>query len=220
METIQRITPDGSPLAVLSQQGAEATNIVIAEKSAGIPRREPSVTDNDRARRARSEVASSASPNRRLSEHDARRHITQNHVTRRITQNHLRNIIEDRRRLRLRTPSPPHWSLAEDVTPVEKSVFRALAGPLRQVRWPDKFKTGNIDWFNGSSNPEEFIQVYQTIIEAVRRDDQVKANCLPTTLTGTARSWLINLPEDLTHLGTSYAPYSLGTSRVQTSVHP
>jgi hypothetical protein len=38
-----------------------------------------------------------------------------------------------------------------------KSGFRALAGPLRQVRWPDKFKIGNIDRYDGSSDPEEFI---------------------------------------------------------------
>jgi hypothetical protein len=76
-----------------------------------------------------------------------------------------------------------------------KSGFRALAGPLRQVRWPDKFKTSNIDRYDGSSNPKEFIQVYQTIIEPVRGDDQVKTNFLSTALTGVARSWLINLPE-------------------------
>jgi hypothetical protein len=69
----------------------------------------------------------------------------------------------------------------------------ALAGPLKQVRWPDKFKTGNIDKYDGCSNPEEFIQVYQTVIEAVGGDDRVKANFLPTTLTSVARSWLINL---------------------------
>jgi hypothetical protein len=76
-----------------------------------------------------------------------------------------------------------------------RSGFRALEGPLRQVRWPDKFKTVNIDRYDGSSNPEEFIQVYQTVIEAIRVDDRVKANFLPTALTGAARSWLINLPE-------------------------
>jgi hypothetical protein len=37
METIQRMAPDGSPLALLAQQGAEAANLVVAEKSAGIP---------------------------------------------------------------------------------------------------------------------------------------------------------------------------------------
>jgi hypothetical protein len=82
METIQRMALDGSPLVVLAQQGAEATNLVVAEKSVGFSWREPSVGDNDRARRAQSEATSSASPNRRLSEHDARRYITQNYATR------------------------------------------------------------------------------------------------------------------------------------------
>jgi hypothetical protein len=71
METIQRMAPDGSPLALLAQQGAEAANLVIAEKSTGIPRREPSGGHNDWARHARSEVASSFSPNRRLAGNDA-----------------------------------------------------------------------------------------------------------------------------------------------------
>jgi hypothetical protein len=71
MENIQRMALDGSPLAVLAQQGAEAANLVITEKLAGVPQNEPSAGNNDWARRARSEAASSASPNRRLSEHDA-----------------------------------------------------------------------------------------------------------------------------------------------------
>jgi hypothetical protein len=37
METIQRMAPDGSPLALLAQQGAEAANLVVAEKSTGVP---------------------------------------------------------------------------------------------------------------------------------------------------------------------------------------
>jgi hypothetical protein len=56
-----------------------------------------------------------------------------------------------------RIPSPPRRSLVEDVAPVGKSGFRALAGPLRQDQWPDKFKTVNIDKYDGSSNLEEFI---------------------------------------------------------------
>jgi protein required for attachment to host cells len=78
IETIQRMVPDGSPLALLAQQGAEAANLIVAEKSAGVPRGEPSTDSNNQTRRARSEAASSASPNRHLSEHDARRRITQN----------------------------------------------------------------------------------------------------------------------------------------------
>jgi hypothetical protein len=76
-----------------------------------------------------------------------------------------------------------------------KSGLCALPRPLRQVRWLDKFKIRNIDRYDGSSNPREFIQVYQTVIEAARGDNRVKANFLPTALTDAARSWLINLSE-------------------------
>jgi hypothetical protein len=48
METIQCMVSDGFPLVVLTQQGAEAANFIVAEKSAGVPWREPSIGDNDR----------------------------------------------------------------------------------------------------------------------------------------------------------------------------
>jgi hypothetical protein len=54
---------------------------------------------------------------------------------------------------------------------------------------------GLIDKYDGSSNYEEFIQVYHTVIEAAGGDNRVKANYLLTTLSDVARSWLINLPE-------------------------
>jgi hypothetical protein len=41
---------------------------------------------------------------------------------------------------------------------------------------------------DGSSNPEEFIQVYHVVIEAAGGDDRVKANYLPTVLFDAARS--------------------------------
>jgi hypothetical protein len=79
METIQRMAPDGSPLTLLA--------LIVAEKSASRPQREPSVGRNDRARCARSEVASSASPNRHLAKNDARWHITLNLNTREYGHN-------------------------------------------------------------------------------------------------------------------------------------
>jgi hypothetical protein len=91
--------------------------------------------------------------------------------------------------------TPPLRSLARDVTPSGRGGFCALAPSLRQVVWPDKFKVRHIDKYDGSSNPEEFIQVYHTVIEATGGDDRLKANYLPMTLSGVARSWLINLPE-------------------------
>jgi hypothetical protein len=111
----------------------------------------------------------------------------------------LLNIIEDRRHIRDRTASPPRRFLIRGVTPTRRSGFRALAGPLREVKWPTKFKAGQIDQYDSSSNPEEFIQVYQTVIEATGGDDQVKANFLHTALSRAARSWLINLPKRSIH---------------------
>jgi hypothetical protein len=74
-----------------------------------------------------------------------------------------------------------------------------LAGPLREVRWLAKFKACHIDQYDGSSNSEEFIQVYQIVIEAAGGDDRVQANFLLTTLSRAARSWLINLSERSIH---------------------
>jgi hypothetical protein len=72
---------------------------------------------------------------------------------------------------------------------------RALAALLRKVVWPEKFKAGHIDKYDGSSNPEEFIQIYHIVIEAIGGDDRVKANYLLTILSNVTKSWLINLPE-------------------------
>jgi hypothetical protein len=95
----------------------------------------------------------------------------------------------------VRTSSPPLRALAEDIPLMGRSGYRALARPLREVRWPNKFKADNIDPYNRSSNPEKFLQVYQTIIEAAGGDDRVKANFLPMVLSNATRSWLINLSE-------------------------
>jgi hypothetical protein len=75
------------------------------------------------------------------------------------------------------------------------SDFCALAAPLRQVVSPEKFKYRHIDKYDGSSNPEEFIQVYHIVFEAAGGDDRVNANYQPTTLSSAARSWLINMSE-------------------------
>jgi hypothetical protein len=43
MESIQRMTPEVSPLVALTQQGAEVANVIIAQRSVGNPLGEPSV---------------------------------------------------------------------------------------------------------------------------------------------------------------------------------
>jgi hypothetical protein len=130
METIQHMAPDGSPLALVAQQRAEAVNLIVAEKSASGPRRESSAGHNDRARHAQSEAVSSASPNQHLAENDVLQCISQNRNTREYGHNRddLYNVIEDRRRIRDRTSSPPQQFLTRGVTPTGRSGFRALAG--------------------------------------------------------------------------------------------
>jgi hypothetical protein len=134
--------------------------------------------------------------------------ITQNHNTWKYGRNRddLRNVIEDRRCIRDRTSSPPQRFLARGVTPTGRSGFRALTGPLREVRWPAKFKAGHIDQYDGYNNPKEFIQVYHTVIEAAGGDDWVKANFLHTALSGAARSCSSIYPRDPFTPGTSCVP--------------
>jgi hypothetical protein len=197
LELIQRMAPEGSPLIALAQHGAEAANLVVAERSADNPPREPSIGNKDQARWDRVEAVSWVSGNHRLADNDAQCRITQNHNIWEYGRDRddLRNVIEDRRRVRARAQTPKRWSLAGDFAIVGRSGFRALAGPLIAVHWPDKFKAGHIDRYDGSSNHEELIQVYQIVIEAAGGDDQVKANFLPTALINATRSWLTNLPE-------------------------
>jgi hypothetical protein len=105
------MAPEGSPLVALAQQGAEVANYVIAQRPACNPRGEPSVGNrsNDRVNRARSEAASLSSGNRHLADNDARQQITQNHQMREYDHDRddLRNVIDDQRHLRARSPTPP-----------------------------------------------------------------------------------------------------------------
>jgi hypothetical protein len=110
MESIQRMTPKVSPLVALAHQRVEAVNYVLAQRSVGNPRGEPSTGNrsNDRTKIARSEATSSASGNRRLVDNDARQRITQNPQLRECDRyrDDLRNIIDDRRCLKARSPTP------------------------------------------------------------------------------------------------------------------
>nr|CAE02993.2 OSJNBa0043L09.12 [Oryza sativa Japonica Group] len=51
-----------------------------------------------------------------------------------------------------------------------------------------------LEKYDGSTDPEEFLQVYSTVLYAAGADDNALANYLPTALKGSARSWLMHLP--------------------------
>ena len=73
--------------------------------------------------------------------------------------------------------------------------YRAFTPNMRRVVWPQNFKPGPIEKYDSTTNPKEWISIYSMVIEAAYGDDYVKANHLLTVLQGSARTWLMNLPE-------------------------
>jgi hypothetical protein len=71
----------------------------------------------------------------------------------------------------------------------------ALAPHLQMVVWPNKFRPHLLEKYDGTINPAEFLQIYSTSILAAGGDVAIMANYFRVALTGTARSWLMNLPE-------------------------
>nr|AAT76354.1 putative GAG-POL precursor [Oryza sativa Japonica Group] len=71
---------------------------------------------------------------------------------------------------------------------------RAFGRSLCDVRWPERFRPRAIENYDGSTDPEEFLQVYSTVLYAAGADDNALANYLPSALKGSARSWLMHLP--------------------------
>jgi hypothetical protein len=71
----------------------------------------------------------------------------------------------------------------------------ALAPHLRMVVWLHKFQPHLSEKYDGMDNPIEFLQIYSTFILVAGRNGAIMANYFPIALTGTARSWLMNLPK-------------------------
>jgi hypothetical protein len=64
----------------------------------------------------------------------------------------------------------------------------------RKVAWPLNFKPSTIDKYDGSTNPSEWLKVYQLAIKSTGGDLYIMANYLPICLSSLARTWLIGLP--------------------------
>ena len=65
---------------------------------------------------------------------------------------------------------------------------RAFSPDLRAVHWPPRFRPANMEKFDGSQNPIEFLQIYATAVRAAGGGEHIMANYLPTMLEGSARS--------------------------------
>jgi hypothetical protein len=70
----------------------------------------------------------------------------------------------------------------------------SLAQHLRMVVWWHKFWPHLSKKYDGTINPNEFLQIYFTSILAAG-DEVVIANYFLVALTGMTQSWLMNLPE-------------------------
>ena len=44
--------------------------------------------------------------------------------------------------------------------------YSAFVHRLRQVIWPDKFRPRPIEKYDGTTNPKEWIQIYEMVIKA------------------------------------------------------
>jgi hypothetical protein len=75
----------------------------------------------------------------------------------------------------------------------------ALAPHLCMVVWSPIFQPHLPEKYDRTINPVEFLQIYSTSILAAGGNEAIMANYFPVALTGTARSWLMNLPEGTLH---------------------
>jgi hypothetical protein len=77
--------------------------------------------------------------------------------------------------------------------PVSGVGCAAIADHLQAVVWPSKFRPHLPEKYDGSTNPSEFLQVYITAITAAGGNDAVMVSYFHVALTGSARTWLMNL---------------------------
>jgi hypothetical protein len=75
----------------------------------------------------------------------------------------------------------------------------AFSQNLKRVYWPLNFKPLRIEKYDGSTNPTEWLKVYQLSIEAADGDSYVMANYLPVCLSSSTRTWLLGLTVGSVH---------------------
>jgi hypothetical protein len=64
---------------------------------------------------------------------------------------------------------------------------------LKWVRWPVNIKQSGNEKYDGSTNPSEWLEVYQLTIEAIGGDSYLMANDLPVCLSTSIRTWRLEL---------------------------
>jgi hypothetical protein len=92
----------------------------------------------------------------------------------------------------------PHWQHSP-VGGCNEGGVRAFSHDLKRVRWPLNFKLSGIEKYGGSTNPAEWLEVYQLTIEVAGGDSYMMANYLLVYLSSPARTWLLELPIGSVH---------------------
>jgi hypothetical protein len=90
-------------------------------------------------------------------------------------------------------PQAPIGTRSQAGVPLAGVGYVALAGHLRTTSWPPKFWPHLPEKYDGTTNPSEFLQVYVTAITAAGGNTTVMATNFHVTLSGPARTWLMNL---------------------------
>jgi hypothetical protein len=90
-------------------------------------------------------------------------------------------------------PQPPVDARSQTGVPMTGVGCAALADHLRTTSWPPKFRPHLPEKYDGTTNPSEFLQVYVTAITAAGGNTAVMATYFHVALSGSARTWLMNL---------------------------
>ena len=75
------------------------------------------------------------------------------------------------------------------------SSLRPFTEHLRTVSWPASFKLTNVENYMGDTNPESWLQQYETAVRAAGGNEAVMANYLPVVFGPSTSQWFMSLPE-------------------------
>jgi hypothetical protein len=108
-----------------------------------------------------------------------------------------RSVINNRRRERLELGDNPR-GFHDRATrhPDSYDGFSAIVRSIRERPWPAKFKPAHIDKFNGKQNPEQWLRLYSTAVQAAGGNNDDKVNYFPVALADGPLQWLQQLPKN------------------------
>jgi hypothetical protein len=73
--------------------------------------------------------------------------------------------------------------------------LRPFIDQLRTIVWPRNFKLHDLDTYDGKVNLEQWITLYEIVVQATHGDEDVMANYLPMVINQSVNQWLLSLRE-------------------------